>query len=116
MPLASRATATLLALLSAFGKLSEENVGAPVKTGPIVRYPPAVEAVVVRMPVTATAPAGTLPRPVTWNWRGTRLERKPLRPFPTRVSRIRVGSSGWKVVAGYVTRAGGGVKISHDAR
>ena len=80
MPLASRATATLLALSSRVGKLRLEKVGEPVKTGPSDRYPEAVEAVVVRMPVTATAPvSGTPPWPATWNRRGTFDEKRPRR-------------------------------------
>jgi len=73
----------------------------PVKTGPSDRLSEAVEAVVVRMPVTATAPvSGTPPWPATWNRRGTFDEKRAAQTLANSTVRIRAGSSAWKVVAG----------------
>src|SRR5690349_17184537 len=47
----------------------------------------------VRLPVTATAFAGTPPRRVTWNDFGTWLTNAPLSPLPVRVSSSRDGLS-----------------------
>ena len=70
MPVALRATVTPLARLSPTGKLIVEVVGLLSGSGARNTNRPGL-AVTVRLPVTAIALAGTLPRPVTWNVRAT---------------------------------------------
>ena len=68
---ALRATVTPLARLSPTGKFRVEVVG--LATGSArARCSPVVCSVTVRLPVTATAPGGTPPRPPTWKVRGCR--------------------------------------------
>src|ERR1035437_707128 len=59
----------------------------------------------VTLPVTAVAPAGTPPRPVTWKVAGVPAVSLALNPLPDRLSRRRTGVSGW-----YVAPFASGVK------
>ena len=63
VPLAARGTMTPLARVSPLGRLIVDVVGWFVGTGPSDSQPPAVSPVTVRLPVTATAPAGAACRP-----------------------------------------------------
>src|SRR6185503_20625842 len=83
------ATVTPLARLSPTGKLMVEVVGLAVELGPRKPAPSMFWLVTVKLPVTATAPEGTPPRPLTWNVRGTQPTNLPDRPLAYRLSRSR---------------------------
>ena len=83
---------TPLARVSPLGKFRVELVGLAIGSGPRNTNPAWVEAVVVKLPVTADASAGTPPRPVTWNVRGPQgVERPGEAECPVRVSSRRAG-------------------------
>src|SRR5665811_1592372 len=93
VPVPDRATVTPLARLSPTGKLSVLVVGLLVGLGVSATKPALVWFVTVRLPVTATAPAGTPPCPLTAKVRAVAEVKVPERPVPLRVSRRRAGVS-----------------------
>ena len=80
--------------MSPAGKFTVELAGTVVGSGPRYAYPPPLWPVTVRVPVTATALAGTPPRPATWKVRGAWAVNGPLSPMPNLVSSIREGGNG----------------------
>src|SRR5664279_4945804 len=96
-PLGVRGTVTLLARVSPSGKLRVDVRGT--FWGVVVRAtnPGAVWPVTVRLPVTATAAAGTFwvvsrgTCPVTWNDAATLAVSADPRPIPLRESTSRLG-------------------------
>src|SRR3989304_2463413 len=94
LPSGPSVTVTPLARVSPAGKLSVEVAGGVVGSGVSERKPARVAPVIVRLPVTATAPAGTPPRPATTNVRAVFAPKAPARPLPTRVSSRRAGAGG----------------------
>src|SRR5450759_2109140 len=89
-------TVTPLARVSPAGAFTVEHCmddGLAGIEGPTKAQPLPVGFTRVRLPVTASAPAGTRV-PVTWNLRATLVTNLPLRAVPKRLSRTRPGARG----------------------
>src|SRR3989304_2799442 len=89
LPSGPSVTVTPLARVSPAGKLGVEVAGEVVGSGVSERKPARLAPVIVRLPVTATAPAGTPPRPAAADARagvgaeapvGTERDGHPVRP------------------------------------
>src|SRR3990172_12564673 len=87
LPSGPSVTVTPFARVSPAGKLIVEVDGLVVGSGVSERKPARVALVIVRLPVTATAPAGTPPRPATTNVRPGFAPKAPARPTPPRAAR-----------------------------